>query len=107
MKNYIKNLKGFYKTKRDSLLQDYQKLPSNILGVEPTLPFELFVIALCEDEHSKELYDWVGERWTKLTEEYIELGFMKPSVRETYGVKSDLFIYILWCYSQEQLQTTK
>jgi hypothetical protein len=104
MKKYITNLKGFYKTKRDSLLQSYQKLPSNVLGVEPTLPFELFVIALCEDEHSEELYNWVEDNWRSIATNYIDGGMMKPSVRETYGVKSDLFIYILWCYTQSQLQ---
>ncbi len=104
MKNYIKNLKGFYKLKRESLLKKYQKV---LDAGEEKLPFELFVIAYCEADDSEELYNWVSERWTKLAEEYVALGFMKPSVRETYGVKSDLFMYILWCYSQEQLQTTK
>jgi hypothetical protein len=103
MKNYIKNLKGFYKTNRESLLQDYQKVQND--GFGDRLPFELFVIGLCEDENSKELYEWVAERWTELAEEYVELGLMEPSVRETYGVKSDLFIYILWSYTQ--LQTIK
>jgi hypothetical protein len=104
MKNYIKNLKGFYKTKRDSLLQDYQKVKD--AGGADNFPFEMFVITLCEDDNSQELYEWVGERWTKLAEEYVALGLMNPSVRDNYGVKSDLFMYILWYYSQEQSQTT-
>jgi hypothetical protein len=105
MKNYIKNLKGFYKTHREKLLKDYQEVKDKS-GWEYNSPFELFVIALCEDEHSEELYNWVSERWTKLAEEYVALGLMNPSVRDNYGVKSDLFMYILWCYTQEQLQTT-
>jgi len=107
MKNYIKNLKGFYKTKRDSLIQDYQKVTEKMKDdglVNPNLTFELFVIALCEDEHSEELYNWVSDNWRSIATNYIDGGMMKPSVRETYGVKSDLFIYILWCYTQSQLQ---
>jgi hypothetical protein len=102
MKNYIKNLKGFYKTKRDSLLQSYQKVKD--AGEDNKIPFELFVIALCEDEHSEELYNWVDDNWRIIATNYIDGGMMKPSVRETYGVKSDLFIYILWCYTQSQIQ---
>jgi len=105
MKKYIKNLKGFYKTHRDSLLQDYQKVKD--AGGADNFPFEMFVITMCEDEDSEELYNWVGERWSKLAKEYITLGLMDLPVRQTYGVKCDLFMYILWCYSQEQLQTSK
>jgi hypothetical protein len=98
MKSYIKNLKGFYKTNRNSLLEDYQKV--KIDGLENQIPFELFVIAVCKDKHSKELYNWVLERWDDLAKEYIELGLMNPSVRQTYGLSSDLFNYILWSYTQ-------
>ena len=35
-----------------------------------------------------------------LAKEYIELGLMNPSVRQTYGLSSDLFNYILWSYTQ-------
>jgi hypothetical protein len=103
MKKYITNLKGFYKTHREKLLKDYQEVKDKS-GWEYNSPFELFVIALCEDEHSEELYNWVSDNWRSIATNYIEAGMMKPSVRETYGVKSDLFIYILWCYTQSQLQ---
>ena len=110
MKKYITNLKGFYKTKRDSLLEDYQKVTKKIKDSnleDKFFPFELFVITLCEDEHSEELFNWVNDNWRSIVRNYIEAGMMKPSVRETYGVKSDLFIYILWCYTQSQVQPDK
>ena len=102
MKNYIKNLSGFYQTKRDSLLQDYQTVKD--AGGADKFPFELFVITLCEDEHSEELYNWVQDNWVSIATNYVEIGMMNPTLRETYGVKSDLFMYILWSYTQSQVQ---
>lgn len=102
MKQYIKLIAGFYRTNRETLLKSYQK---NVLDKgQDKLPFELYVIALCEDKHQEELYDWVLDNWTTLAKKYIEEGFMKPSVRESYGIKTDLFFYILMNYSKSNLK---
>jgi len=113
MKRYVKKCKEFYRTSRKELLEKYQLFISEY--GKDKLPFELFVLVVCEEfsielkkdeQYAETLYDWAAENWTVLSDRYIFQGLMNPSVRENYGVESDLFMFILWSYNQSQVEVT-
>ena len=89
----VKKLIKFYKEKKDGMVKNHQKVIDD--GMEPTLPFELFIALMVEEN---ELYDWIADNYYTVKASYD--NFITDEIKEIFGIDSDLFCYFLRCYEQ-------
>jgi hypothetical protein len=95
-KQYIKAVRTFYLDRKDKLYNDYveHKIEEK-LGI----PFEMFVLTICDDECADEVYEWFGQNYTRLKSDYD--SWIKNEIFELFP-NSDFFNYMLKSYMFNQ-----